>query len=174
VKEVGFRSTRIQTIDTSIISVPNGNLANMSVKNFGVRVFRLMDIKIGITYDTPPDRIELFTEGLKKIKNVHPMLSDDIFYIHFISMADSSLQIMFRVYIETKVYGEELKIKEQVNLSIMRLAELLGISFAFPSTSVYVESMPNAPTSTEPSKSDDEKTKLDTFYEDLERRFSQE
>ena len=52
VNEVGFRTTRIQTSDTSIISVPNGTIANVAITNKGVRVYRLFNTALGVTYDT--------------------------------------------------------------------------------------------------------------------------
>ncbi len=142
VVEVGFRSTRIQTTDSSIISVPNGTISSIAITNRGVRVFRLFNIKIGVTYDTPPALLEQFIKGLKAIVRKHPATSDSNSYIHLNEMADSSLNILFRVPIQTTTYAGELKIKEELLFAILRLARLLGIQFAFPSTSVYVETFP--------------------------------
>ena len=142
VVEVGFRSTRIQTTDSSIISVPNGTISSIAITNRGVRVFRLFNIKIGVTYDTPPELLEQFIKGLKAIVQKHPAAADGNFHIHLNEMADSSLNILFRVPIQTTTYAGELKIKEELLFAILRLARLLGIQFAFPSTSVYVETFP--------------------------------
>jgi MscS family membrane protein len=142
VDEVGFRSTRIRTIDTSIISVPNGSLANMSVTNLGVRVFRILNTTLTITYNTPPDLIEQFIAGLKEMILENPKISDENYYVHFRNMSDSSLDIMFRCYLDVEGYAEELAERERVLLRILRMAESLGIQFAFPSSSIYVEQFP--------------------------------
>jgi MscS family membrane protein len=139
VKEVGFRSTRIQTKDTSIISIPNGNIANTALTNKGVRVFRLFETMLGVTYDTNPDLIETFIEKLKKMIIDDPRVTNDDFYIALNGLGPSSLDILFRVYLNTSDYAGEIKIKEDLILNILRMAEELGVSFAFPSTSVYIE-----------------------------------
>ncbi len=142
VVEVGFRSTRLKLLDTSIVSIPNGNLANMSVVNSGMRVYRLMNVTLGITYGTSPEKIEAFIEGLRKLIMEHPVTHKENHYVHLTALADSSLNILFRVPLLVPDYASELKNKEEILLAIIRLAEQIGVEFAFPSTSVYVEKMP--------------------------------
>ena len=148
VVEVGFRTTRIQLLDSSIVAVPNGNVANASVRNLGARTFRLLDAKLGIAYNTPPEKIEWFMEGLKKIISAHPMSAEEGNRVFFTDMADFSLVIMFRANINTMDYGEELKVKEDLLLGAIRLAALLGIEFAFPTSTIHVDSFPGQPTTT--------------------------
>lgn len=142
VTEVGFRTTRIRTSDTSIISVPNGTIANLAVTNKGVRVFRLFTLQLGVTYNTPPERIEQFVKGLRKIVEEHEFTHKEDVYIHLNNMSASSLDILFRCFLQVPGYGQELSAREELLMSILNLAEDLGVSFAFPSTSLYVEKMP--------------------------------
>jgi MscS family membrane protein len=142
VDEVGFRTTRIKQLDTSIITVPNGSIVNMAVTNYGVRVYRLMNTTLGVTYDTPADKIELFLEGLKDLILAHPMTKKDAMLVNFVEMAGSSLNILFRVPLMVNTYADEQRLKQEIYLGIIRLAEAIGVSFAFPSTSVYVEAFP--------------------------------
>ena len=143
VVDVGFRSTRIRTPDTSIITVPNGSLADMIVDNLGAREFRRFNTNITIAYHTPPDLIEQFVYGLREVKRLHPKTLADPFYIHLNNLSASSIDILFVVYFATSNYDEELELKEQILFSILRLAEALNVQMAFPSTSVYVETIPN-------------------------------
>lgn len=142
VKEVGFRSTRIQTKDTSIISIPNGNIANEVLVNKGIRVFRLFETTLGVTYDTPPHLIELFVKGLKELILEHPKTTNSEYYVYLTGLGDFSIQILFRVYLDTRTYAGELEIKEDLLLAIIRMAESIGIRFAFPSSTMYVEQFP--------------------------------
>ncbi len=142
VVEVGFRSTRLRLLDSSMVSIPNGNMANMSVINRGVRVYRLMNVTLGITYDTPVRKIEAFIAGLRQIIEEHPATNKENYYVHLTTLADSSINILFRVPLLITTYAEELKYKEEILFAIIRLADQLEVSFAFPSTSVYVEKMP--------------------------------
>ncbi len=142
VTQVGFRSTRIRTPDTSIIAVPNGSMANINVTNKGVRQYRLFQSKAGITYDTPPVLIEKFVAGINEILLQHPEIANDDIYAYFTEMADFSLNIFIRAYIIAPTYVDELRIKESVQLAILRWAEALNIRFAFPSSTIHIEEMP--------------------------------
>jgi MscS family membrane protein len=166
VKEVGFRTTRIQTIDTSIISVPNGTIANLAITNKGVRVYRLVSSTLTVTYDTPPDLIEKFIEGLKKLILSHPLTRKEDFYVYFTDLDSSSLNILFRSHIAVSTYAEELRVKESILLGVLRLAESLNVSFAFPSSTVYIN---NGATDTDTTLNDMDK-KIETFLEDFKQR----
>ncbi|GJM33688.1 MAG: hypothetical protein DHS20C18_26890 [Saprospiraceae bacterium] len=160
VVEVGFRTTRIIKPDSSIISVPNGTIANQVITNLGVRVYRLFQTELGITYDTPPDLIEQFVAGLHQLVEAHPEANDEGAYIYVSSFGASSINILFRVPIAVKDYGSELAVKETLILEIIRLAEALGVRFAFPSTTMYVEEFPGKPSLMPTYTTDAEKVKV--------------
>ena len=176
VVEVGFRSTRIKTPDTSIIAVPNGSMANASVVNKGVREFRLYNTTLGITYDTPPDYIEEFIAGIKRIIIEHPLISNEGYYVNFVEFGGSSLNIMVRAYILTTAYDQELNVREELHLLIMRWAETLGIRFAFPSTTMYIEEMPGqiSLTPTFDRDPDRMRNKWEDFHQDFVNRINKE
>lgn len=180
VKEVGFRTTRIQRADSSIISVPNGNIANISITNLGVRVFRLIQTNISVTYDTPPELLEAFIQGLRQIIIQHPKTDSEGFFVYFSDMAASSLNIIFRTPVEAADLATEWRIREELYFGVVRLAAELGINFAFPSTSVYLESTPaeGSPRSPYRTQLGDMNTSLESFMEryrrELGERYSQD
>lgn len=141
VEVVGFRSTRIRTAGNSVVAIPNGTIANEIIDNLGLRMFRKMDTSIGITYQTSPETIETFVLGIRDIIEKHPLTKTETFQVYFSSLNNSSLDILINGLIDTRAWGEELKAKQQIFLAIMRLANVLDISFAFPSTSIYMEKM---------------------------------
>ncbi|MCB0705326.1 MAG: mechanosensitive ion channel family protein [Saprospiraceae bacterium] len=165
VTEVGFRTTRLQQVDSSIISVPNGTIANIAVTNLGARVFRLMNIKIGIMYNTPPARIQLFLDGLRGLVIAHPKVMDTGYNIYLNEMADSSLNILFRAPIQVPDYSSELRVREEIYFGILELGEELNVSFAFPSRSLYIEN-PEAAESTATA------AHLQTFLEKYKGKFN--
>ncbi|MBW8049918.1 MAG: mechanosensitive ion channel [Cytophagales bacterium] len=142
VEEVGFRSTRIRTFHNSVISIPNGKLADMTIDNMGLRAYRRFSTSISITYDTPPDAIEAFVEGLRQIVEKHPNTRKDYYNIYLNDMADSSLNILFYVFFSVPDWTGELKARQEIILSIIRLAEKLDIRFAFPTETIHVENFP--------------------------------
>ena len=138
VVEVGFRSTRLMQIDTSIIAIPNGSISNMPLTNLGVRESRLLNMMIGVLYETPPDLIEEFISRLRKLVLEHPNTKDDPSYVHLREFADSSINIMFRCYLTVNTFAEELAIKEDILFKILRIAEEVGVEFAYPTTMVHL------------------------------------
>jgi len=142
VEEIGIRATRIRTFANSLVYVPNGKLANMNLNNYGLRHYRRFSTKISVTYDTPPDLIEEYVKGLRKIVEEHPKTRKDYFEVHLNEFAPSSLDILFYIFFEVPSWSEELKSKHEVMLSAIRLAKEMGVKFAFPSSSIYVEQLP--------------------------------
>ncbi len=139
--EVGFRSTRIQQLDTSIISIPNGIISNKALTNKGLRVYRLFQTTLGLSYDTPRSYLQTYLEGLRTIAELHPKIADNR-YIYLQSLGSSSIDILFRVFINTHIYQEELQIKEELTFQMIELAEELGVRFAFPTQTIYIEQFP--------------------------------
>lgn len=142
VEEVGFRSSRVRTFRNSLISIPNGKLADNTIDNHGLRVHRRFNTQIAVTYDTPPEMIDVFVKGLRKIVDDHPSTVKDNYHVYFNDMASSSLNIMFYIFFEVPTWGEELACKHEVLMSIIRLAKELGINFAFPTQTLHVENLP--------------------------------
>ncbi len=142
VEEVGFRSTRIRTFRNSLHYVPNGRLADSSIDNHGLRQYRRFFTHISITYDTPPDLIEVFVQGLRNIVEEHPKTRKDFYIVEFNEMGDFSLKLMFYIFFDVPTWGEELKARHEILMEIMRLAEKLGVRFAFPTSTMHMETFP--------------------------------
>ncbi|UXP33613.1 mechanosensitive ion channel family protein [Reichenbachiella agarivorans] len=145
VEEVGFRSTRIRTFRNSVISVPNGQLADSTIDNNGLRQYRRFRTILAITYDTPPERIEVFVEGLKKIVQKHPNTNNEKFEIYLNDMGAHSLDILFYIFFEAATWSDELKFRQEIILEILKLGRLLSVHFAFPTQTLHVENMPGQP-----------------------------
>ena len=151
VEEVGFRSTVIRAADTSVFKIPNSKLSEDSVNNLGKRVYRRYTTTLGIRYDTPSELIEEFVEGIKKLIELHPTTRNFSNYtpynsvpynVEFVDYGDSSLNILLNVYFMTHDYGEEMHGRHILLLGILELANTLGVEFAFPSQTLFMELFP--------------------------------
>jgi len=142
VEEVGFRSTRIRTFRNSVMSIPNGVITNQMIDNHGLRVYRRFMTTIALTYDTPPELIDVFVKGLKQIVEDHPKTRKDYYEIHFNNMGSSSLDVLFYIFFNVPSWTDELVARHEVLLEIVRLAEHLGVNFAFPTQTLHVETFP--------------------------------
>jgi MscS family membrane protein len=153
VEELGFRSTRIRTFYNSVITVPNATLVNASVDNLGVRRYRRLSCKIGVQYDTTPDRIEAFCEGVRELIRKHPYTRKDYYMVYFNEFADSSLNILLYTFFITPDWTTELRERHRLLVDIVRLAHRLGVQFAFPTRTLHLSSAPAGLGSSSPSPS---------------------
>ena len=142
VEEVGFRSTRIRTFRNSVMYVPNGKIADSVVDNHGLRVYRRFFTTLTVTYDTPPQLIDAFVQGLREIVLAHPDTRKDLFHVYFNNLSAYSQDIMFYIFFELPTWGEELRARHEVLIQIVKLANTLGVRFAFPTQTLHMESFP--------------------------------
>lgn len=142
VEEVGFRATRIRTFYNSLVYVPNGKLADMTVDNMGKRFYRRYKTILGIHYDTPHYLIEAFTKGLEQIVIEHEETRKDYYNIYFNDFNASQLDILFYIFINTPTWPDELRVRHELNLEIIKLAKKLGVNFAFPTQTLHMENFP--------------------------------
>ena len=142
VEQVGFRSTRIRTFYNSQITIPNSNLVSTAVDNLGRRRYRRLSTTLGVQYDTPPEKIDAFCEGVREIIRRHPYTRKDFYMVYFNEFADFSLNILLYVFHETPDWATELRERHRLLRDIKRLAQRLGVEFAFPTQTLHVSSLP--------------------------------
>ena len=139
VERVGFRSTRVRTFYNSVVTIPNSRMVNTNVDNYGARRYRRIRVMISITYSTPPDKIDAFCEGIRELVRLHPYTRKDYYHIYFNQFAPSSLDILLYVFLEVPDWGTELRERHRLFVDIIRLANSLGVEFAFPTQTVWLE-----------------------------------
>jgi MscS family membrane protein len=171
VEEVGLRSTRVRTFRNSLIYVPNGILADRTIDNHGLRVYRRYYTTLAVTYDTPPRLLEVFIEGLNKIVEKHPHTRKDKYHIFMNDFGDSSLNIMFYIFFNAPNWALELQYRHEIIVQILRLAEELNVRFAFPTRTLHMETFPDKSSLT-PSyieTRDGMQKQMDHFFEDEDK-----
>ncbi len=140
VERIGFRSTRIRTFYNSLVTVPNSRFISASVDNMGERRYRRLSCKLSLTYDTPPDRIEAFCEGIRELVRQHPYMRKDYYQVYLNEFAASSLDVLLYVFWATPDWNTELRERHRLLLDILRLAKRLQVEFAFPTQTIYMKS----------------------------------
>lgn len=146
VEEVGFRSTRVRTFRNSVMYIPNGKIADATIDNHGLRQYRRFYTTLTITYDTPPQLVQAFVDGLRKIVENHPDTRKDYYNIYFNNLSTYSQDVMFYVFFEVPNWTEELRSRHELLISIVTLANQLGVRFAFPTQTLHMESFPEKKT----------------------------
>jgi len=139
VETVGFRSTTVRAADTTIFQIPNSQLSEMVVNNKGLRSFRRYTTNLGIRYDTPPELIEAFVLGIRRIIELEPSTRTEEFNVEFAGFTESSLSILLNVYFVNLDWADEQTSKHILHMKILKLANSLGVGFAFPSSTLIIE-----------------------------------
>jgi len=141
VEEVGFRSTRIRTFAKTLVNVPNSQLANMVIDNIDAMPKRRVKMRIGITYDTTPEKMQQAITAIEKILKNHVGVDQVFSLVKFDTFEDSSLSIFLYYFTKSTHWDEYLQVRQEVNLEIMQALEKLKLEFAFPSRSLYLHDM---------------------------------
>ncbi|HMV41454.1 MAG TPA: mechanosensitive ion channel family protein [Leptospiraceae bacterium] len=167
VEDIGFRSTLIRTWEDSLVTIPNSVVANADIENMGVRRWRRNVINIDVTYDTNPEKMEAFLEGIKEIIMKNPLIVADTVHIGFRDFGASSLVIYLQFCLAVDSLPKNLEGRQLILLDVMRLAKEVGITFAYPTTSLYVESLPD-------KKQKQEKEKTITTFKNIIANFGKD
>lgn len=138
VEDLGLRSTRIRTFYNSLVTVPNATLVRATVDNYGRRKYRRFTTKLNVTYDTHPDKIEAFCSGIREIVKLHPYTRKDYYHVWLNSFGAHSLDILVYIFFECPDWSIELREKHRFMLDVVRLADRLGVEFAFPTQTLHV------------------------------------
>ena len=142
VETVGVRSTRVRQLDQALVTVPNNLLTNAVVLNWSRREKRRLDMTLGFTYSTTSEQMRAVVleicDLLQRTENIDP----ESVIVNFIDFSASSLDVRVICQVLLADWKEFSALKESLMLNIMGIAEGLGISFAFPSQSLYIEGAP--------------------------------
>ncbi len=149
VEAVGVRATRIRQLDQALVSVPNHLLTDAIVVNWSRMQKRRLDLTLAFTYSTSSEQMRALLEEIRTLLQHTDEVAADSIIVHFIDMNASSLDVRIICQVLNPDFREFMARKEAVLLEIMGIAERLGVSFAFPSQSLYIESLPGAPVADE-------------------------
>ncbi len=149
VENVGLRSTRLRTLDDSLLIIPNAQLSDKAIINWGRRRKRRVLLHIGLTYDTPREKLDKFVDKLKEIYLAQPRADSSNYTAGLVQFGASSIDIELRGYFN--VYGYDAQVAAQHALvgDIVDLAKQLKVSFAFPTRTIHMST--DQPEGAEPS-----------------------
>jgi MscS family membrane protein len=139
VEHVGFRSTRMRTLDDHGISVPNKELASCIIENIAKRQFLKYSTTLGLTYDTTPEKMEEALDILHTLLDNHEARGEERPpRIVFDSFGDWSLNIGITCWYCSDDYGAFKLWSSKMNLEILKRFNAAGLNFAFPTNTTYI------------------------------------
>ena len=138
VEKIGIRSTRIRTLDRTLVTIPNSEFSEIQLENYSVRDRIRLFAMIGLRYETTPDQLRHVLAELRKLLAAHPMVSDDPARVRFVGFGASSLDLEVFAYVLVDDWNKFLKIREDILLRMMDIIQASGTGIAFPSRTLYV------------------------------------
>ncbi len=137
VESVGIRTTRLRSLDKSLVILPNKKMIDAELVNEDERTIRRVRITVRLTYETAASQIENITSQIRELLRSHAAVSEKI-TVHFRDFNVSSIDIIIIYFINNPEYETYLVINEEINLKIMEIVKKNGCAFALPSTSLYI------------------------------------
>jgi MscS family membrane protein len=138
VEKVGFRSTRIRTLEKSYLTLPNKKMVDTELDNLSLRTFRRARYSIMLVYQTTQQQMEAIVTDIQKFIDEHPRTNQDG-KVRFVGFDDSGLEIMIEYFVDTMDWLVYLDVKQEINFKIMEIVKKQGSDFAYPTTTVYLQ-----------------------------------
>ena len=136
VEDIGLRSTKLRAIDKSLIIIPNKTVAAEAVTNLARFTQRRVEQVIGLTYDTPAEKMEEIVEEFRRIILAEDEVDPSSVLVFFRDYNASSLDIWVVYVAKDPDFPKFMRLRQRINLAIMRAVQARGLSFAFPTQTV--------------------------------------
>jgi MscS family membrane protein len=146
VEHVGLRSTRIRTLDRTVVSVPNSQIASMSLETqtLSARDQFWFHPVIGLRYETSPEQLREVLDGIRRLLADHPLADQASIRVRFIRLGAFSLDVDVFAYLRARDWNHFLEIQEQLLFGAMHIVREAGTEVALPSQNLYMRGTQSA------------------------------
>lgn len=132
VEEVGLRTSRIRTFYNSIVIIPNSEVSNTTIDNYAERRYRRYKTYFKLPLNTDIDKVEAFVSALDELINSHDSTRKDYYHVRVNNIGLYSIDILFYTFFVVPDWSAELKARQEIILSVLRIAKEVGVEFAVP------------------------------------------
>lgn len=139
VEKIGFRSTRIRTVEKSYVTLPNKKLVDGELDNLSLRTQRRAMFNIGLTYETKSESLKAIVSEIQNYIDAHTHTLNGETRVRFHDLNSNSINIMIVYFVDTMEYDVYLNVREEINYKIIEIVAKNGSSFAYPTQTVYVK-----------------------------------
>ncbi len=137
VEDIGLRSTRIRTPDRTVVSVPNGQIANASLENFSMRDKFWFHPNLSLRWETTASQMRSVLDGLNNLLAQQPNIERDSIRVRFLRFGTSSLDVEVLAYFFARDWAHFLEIQQELLLRIMEIVQAAGTQMALQSHVLY-------------------------------------
>jgi MscS family membrane protein len=132
VEDIGLRSTRIRTLDRTVVSVPNGQLTTMSLENFSLKDKFLFHHRLHLGYETSADQLRGCLAEIRTVLRVHPKADRETARVSLTAFLDSAIEIEVFAHLLETSNDAFLTAQEELLMQIMDIVRANGARFALP------------------------------------------
>jgi MscS family membrane protein len=144
VERIGMRSTRIRTLDRTLVTIPNGQLADMRVEDFASRDRIRFTATVGLVYGTTEAQARRVVTGIEALLRANPRVAPDP-VAKLLGLGPSSIDVEVLCWFATSDFNEFRDLRQEAVLGIMRVVAEAGTSLAYPTQTVHLAAAPARP-----------------------------
>ncbi len=144
VEAVGLRSTRIRTPDRTVVSMPNGRLADSRIETFGLRDRCRLHTLLGLHYATTASQLREVLANLERRLRDHPKTHPDDVVVKLVKLGEFAFEVEVQAYFDSTDYGAFREWRQDMLLAFVEVIEQAGSKLAYPTRALHVEALPQA------------------------------
>jgi MscS family membrane protein len=138
VERVGFRTTRVRTLDRSLVTVPNKKIVDSTLNNISLSEERRVKFMLQLTYESKSGDILNIIDEIKSAILKNEDTSEEI-NVNFTDFDSSSLNILVMYYVTSNLYEKKIEVKQAINIQIMEIVERNHCKFAYPTQRLFLD-----------------------------------
>ncbi len=139
VEEIGLRSTRLRTAQRTQIVIPNKTVANEVITNFTRMPQRRVDATLGVTYDSPLEKLQLVLADIRALLRADPGVHQGLIVASLADFSDSSLRVQILYFTSDPDWESHMAVRERVNFAILRSCAARGVTLQYPDPVIRME-----------------------------------
>ena len=139
IEEIGLRTTRLRTLASTLIAIPNARLANEPIDNISARSKILYRPILRLRYDTTTEQLQDILDGIRALLSSHGRILQDNHRVRFKEIADDALLVEVYAYLDTKEWSVYLELAEELNMRILEIVAQAGTSLSLPARTLHIE-----------------------------------
>lgn len=132
VEDIGLRSTRIRTMERTVVSIPNADFSSLQLENFTLRERILLQTTIGLRYETTTEQLQQILADLRTLLGSHAVLAPETVRVRLTGFSPAALNVELFAYATTSDYAEFMAVREELFLQVLHIVREAGTDFAFP------------------------------------------
>jgi MscS family membrane protein len=138
VERVGLRSTRFRTLDRTLITIPNGKLAEMRIESYTARDRFRLSTTLQVIYETTPEQLRTVLANVEKLLREHPKIWPDSITVRLVRINPPSLDIDVMAWFAVPDFDTFQLCRQDVLIEVLRIVQSAGSSLAYPTQTLRV------------------------------------